>query len=71
MRDGTNDGELSKVFVERDDNLRSFESPRKDHLIAGIHRPVGDGFNVVSRVFQDAGSSSPDARVEEHLHETQ
>ena len=63
-----NDGQLAKVLVDCDDDLRCVESAAEDFLVAGILRPVGDGFDVMTSTREDSGSASPDARVEEHPH---
>ena len=62
------DGEFSEVLVDRDDDLRSVNGTVENLPITRILWPVGDGLNVVTGSREDIGGTSPDARVEEHLH---
>jgi len=60
-------GKFPEVLVDRDDDLRSLKGTIQDFLVAGIVRPTGDCLHLVTRRRENSRSSSPDARVDEHL----
>ena len=62
------DGDLPKVFVERDENLSVPVGVREDFRVARIARPIGSRFNRVSGGAKRRAGATPDAAIEQDLH---
>jgi hypothetical protein len=68
MRLVVNNGQFTKIFIERYENPLFRVSASEDCVVAGVLGPIAGPIDIVSGGAKIVGSFTPDAGVEKQLH---